>query len=63
MCGICSLSMSLITISEDELNGCGISIIQYKLLQIVLQQIALNSNSQKWTQHRSLLVDVLKKMV
>jgi len=68
--GICNLAMSLITISDNELQGCGISILQYKLLQIVLQQIALDihnpvdsSNSQKWTQNRALFVDVLRKMI
>ena len=64
--------MSLIAISESDFQQCGVTVLQYKLLQIALSNIAKNSedgteiNSSSttvtWTANKVLLADVLNKM-
>ena len=72
---VCKVSMSLITISEADFQQCGIAILQYKLMQIALSNIArssedgkkeMNSSSRdssiEWSANKALLADVLHKM-
>ena len=69
---VCKVSMSLITISEVDFQPCGIAVLQYKLLQIALSNIARSSEDGKnsssrdssieWSANKALLADVLHKM-
>ena len=63
--------MSLIKISEVDFQQCGVAVLQYKLLQIALSNIAKNSedgnemtssSTIEWTANKVLLADVLNKM-